>query len=345
MSIPSKLTAWLTINRACNLRCAWCYAQSTQFTAENMELETAQTAVELLRALPVRTVFLIGGEPTVHPDFLKIVRLVRDSDMLPMLITNGMAFHNKAFLQRTLDAGLSGITTSLKAGSAAQYRKHTGRNAFDRVMAGIRNVEKLRHGDAFPHRVAVTMCRELFDDLPNILDVIRDSGVGEFSIDTERPIFLEGKARPVPDITPQQMADLLVQAYPMIRNAGVPFSIRLSLPFCLFPPDFIQELRRNRQLISGCQLIAGNGLIIDPKGQILPCNHFCDHPIGQITPGFFADDYRAFRARGDVLRFYRAMSGCPDKSCKHCDQWISCGGGCRVHWFALGADDLLPEAT
>ena len=345
MSIPSKLTAWLTVNRACNLRCAWCYAQETEFSAEKMEMETVEMALNLLRELPVKTVFLIGGEPTVHPDFLQIVRRVKEAGMLPMLVTNGVAFHRKKFLQAAVEAGLSGVTTSLKAGDAQQYLKHTQRDAFGYVVEGIRNLEELRTVHGFPHRVSVTMCRELFEHLEKILGVIRDSGVQEFSIDTERPIFKDGKAQPVPDTTPQQMANLLVNAYPTIQHAGVPFSIRLSLPFCLFPQAFIEELRSKRQLISGCQLIAGNGVIIDPKGKILPCNHFCNHSIGEITPGFSSGDYRAFRAREDVLRFYRAMSGCPDKACKHCSQWTSCGGGCRVHWFALGAKQLLSEAT
>ena len=31
---------WITLNRACNLRCKWCYAQDTKFSLlDDMELE------------------------------------------------------------------------------------------------------------------------------------------------------------------------------------------------------------------------------------------------------------------------------------------------------------------
>jgi sulfatase maturation enzyme AslB (radical SAM superfamily) len=52
MSIPSKLTAWLTINRACNLRCGWCYAKGTAFSQhDTMSTKTAERSLDLLSDL------------------------------------------------------------------------------------------------------------------------------------------------------------------------------------------------------------------------------------------------------------------------------------------------------
>lgn len=336
-------TVWLTVNRTCNLRCAWCYAKGTGFAQENMSLATVRTTLDMLATVPASLVHLIGGEPTVHPDFFTIVSMVRDAGLRPSLITNGMAFHKTDFLVRAVDAGLIGAMTSLKGANGEQYRRNTGTNAFEKVMAGIRNVEELRRSVPFSHRVSLTMCRQLFETIDEMLDTMRKCGATEFTIDTERPVFIGGRAQPVKDAAPKEMADLLVAAYPKIKASGLRCLIRISLPFCLFPDTFINELRRDGALMSGCQLIGGSGIIIDPHGKFLPCNHFCDRPIGEMTEGFTGDDYRDFRARADVLRFYRAMAHCPHRQCQQCEQWEACGGGCRVHWFASRAEDLLKE--
>lgn len=341
MTLPSRFTAWLTVNRSCNLRCTWCYAKDTGFAHDNMSLETATTAIALLKSMPVKTVHLIGGEPTIHPDFLRIVSMVKEAGMEPGLITNGIALSKMAFLEQALDAGLHGIVTSLKASSGEQYRRHTGTDAYARAICAIQNVETVRLTRPLTHRVAITMCRDLFEGIDDLIKTMVDCRATEFTIDAERPTFVGGVAQPVEGVTPQEMANLMVRAHPKFKASGLRCLMKIGLPFCLFPDEFISELRERGELVSGCQLIGGTGIIIDPNGKILPCNHFCDRPIGQIKPGFDAKAYQAFREEAGIRRFYRAMGGCPDKKCQDCRHWSACCGGCRVHWFANSANTLL----
>jgi radical SAM protein with 4Fe4S-binding SPASM domain len=345
MNVPLNYSAWLTINRSCNLRCAWCYAKGTGFERDDMSMQTVDNSIRLFKDLNVRTVFLIGGEPTIHPDFFQIVRALTAAEIRPMLISNSVVFHDREFLEETVRAGVCGITTSLKGASAEQYQKFTGAKSFDKVIQGIQNIESLRLNTPLIHRVSVTVCRELFTSFGELLEAVQKSGASELSIDTERPIFLNGKAQPIEGTTPKEMAKLLVDAYPLLCEFGLKFFVRLSLPFCLFPQEFLENLKQRGQLLSGCQLIRGNGIIVDPNGSILPCNHFCDHPIGKIAREYTGQNYKIFRKQPSVLGFYQAMANCPDKRCQNCSWWSSCGGGCRVHWFASGANTLLPEGS
>lgn len=70
MSLTTRFSGWLTINRLCNLNCSWCYAKSIKASKRNdMSMETVDKAVQLFRKMPMESVILIGGEPTIHPNF------------------------------------------------------------------------------------------------------------------------------------------------------------------------------------------------------------------------------------------------------------------------------------
>lgn len=343
--LPKSYTSWLTINRSCNLRCAWCYAKTMGFSdSENMSMDTANQAVNILRELPLRNVIIIGGEPTIHPNFLGFVRLVKQANLNPLLVTNSIRFEDRDFLASTIKAGIGGVTTSLKAASEEDYAKFTGKRAFKKVMTAIRNIEELCRPAGIYHKVSITVCKNMLADFGDILDIIAASGVQVFSFDMERPIIVKGKVKGFGMSTPQEMANFFVGIYPKIDSLKLRFVLRSSIPLCLFPSDFISELTSKNQLISGCQLLDGSGIIIDPRGRILPCNHFCDNPLGQIGVDFStAEEFLSFRRQSKIVAFYDKIGGCPSKKCSDCAQWKYCGGGCRTYWFEEGAKELIPE--
>lgn len=48
-------TCWLTVNRACNLRCKWCYAQETGLKKENdMPLKMAKDLVDICSDIGIK---------------------------------------------------------------------------------------------------------------------------------------------------------------------------------------------------------------------------------------------------------------------------------------------------
>lgn len=47
---------WLNVNRACNMRCEWCYAKGTEYSAgDEMSLDLAIRLVEMMRSTGVKT--------------------------------------------------------------------------------------------------------------------------------------------------------------------------------------------------------------------------------------------------------------------------------------------------
>ena len=71
-------TVWITVNRACNFRCKWCYAECSEYKIEDdMPLELAKRIADLSINAGAKHIILIGGEPTMWKhvfDFSKYCR-------------------------------------------------------------------------------------------------------------------------------------------------------------------------------------------------------------------------------------------------------------------------------
>lgn len=330
-TLPDTYGAWLTINRKCNLNCTWCYAKPEyNKNCDDMTHETVDKAISLFQDLPVSRVILIGGEPTIHPDFIQYVKTIKSNKINPVVITNGILFSNAKFLQKSIDAGLGGITISLKAHNNESYQQHTGKRAFNAVMSGIKNIAASGIG----HDISITIGADIFNDIDCLLEVVEQSGARSLSLDMERPIIINDQTAFNEKSSPQNMADFFVDIYPKVSRLKIPFVLKIASPFCFFPPGFIENLIEKKQIVAGCHIYRGAGIIIDPSGNVLPCNHFCHNPIATIGKDFStAADYVAFRSRPDIINFYKIIASHPNEKCIDCHYWSFCGGGCRMHWL------------
>jgi radical SAM protein with 4Fe4S-binding SPASM domain len=339
--MPKEFGAWLTVNRDCNLRCSWCYAHPSRFDAKNsvMPLEIVEASICLFRDLHVKRVILIGGEPTVHHDFLVIVKRLKDFGIEPSLITNGIKLCNQGFLEKTIEAGISGITLSLKGGSPASYKKLTG---VDRYSQAVRAISVVADS-GINYSVSFTTAGNIsFSEFNDVIKTVVDNGVRFFSLEMEQLTIIDDRVNCSEDFSLQRMVDFFVKAYPLLDKSGLDFVMKIYAPFCLFPSGFIEELKRQRRIVSGCHLHKGSGIIIDPAGKLLPCNHFCNNPLGELGRDFSSgEDYLSFRKRPDVIDFYKTISSYPHKKCYDCKDWQQCGAGCRLNWLTFDANKLI----
>ncbi len=335
----TRYTTWLTINRQCNLACYWCYQGKLLSSVEKMTLDLARELIDLSIGMGAQKIILLGGEPTIHPDFLEIVRYCRKVET--GLLTNGIAFANKKFLARTLDAGLSAISTSLKGTGDCDYASNCGaRNVFAKVMQSIENVE----ASGARHQVSVTVSRSVIDDWPAMLQVIRNCGARQFTFSFERPVVKASDVTFDDRMLPGKIIPFIEQTmYPSLLETGVDFDLNVTFPQCHFSPGFLDMAHAAGHAVAGCQLLMNNGIIFDPNGRVLPCNHLYDHPLGEFGKDFMTlSDMREWRDTPDIKKFYDLASAPPGARCGSCASWGSCGAGCRIFWLYKGSKVLLP---
>jgi hypothetical protein len=104
--------AVLDILRGCNIRCRDCYNLQPDHVRPLAEIEEQLNALMRLRRL--QSVSIVGGEITLHPELVEIVRLVRQRGLFVELFTNGVALNNN-LLTRLKQAGANVIFLHIEA--------------------------------------------------------------------------------------------------------------------------------------------------------------------------------------------------------------------------------------
>jgi len=129
----------LSLTRGCQMRCTYCRPgrmhndRGEELTAEEYRLLVAHLA----ERHGVRKVRLTGGDPTVRRDLIRIIESLAEIDALSDLAmtTNGLTLASTAHDYHA--AGLRRVNISLDALDRERFRRITGVDGLDRVLAGI----------------------------------------------------------------------------------------------------------------------------------------------------------------------------------------------------------------
>lgn len=125
----------LSVDDACNFRCAYCLPNGFQKTTEEPTLSVAEIRrlVAAFSELGFWKVRLTGGEPTTRRDIVEIAASIKVKRLA--LSTNG---YRLAELARPLKAaGVHAVNVSVDSLHREQFEKITGRDMLDQVLAGV----------------------------------------------------------------------------------------------------------------------------------------------------------------------------------------------------------------
>ena len=86
---PTIFGAHFELTSRCNERCIHCYQPKEQ--PQHADVAMVLDAFDQLGAMGTTSLTLSGGEPTLHPDFVTILRAARRHDLIVNVLTNGLA--------------------------------------------------------------------------------------------------------------------------------------------------------------------------------------------------------------------------------------------------------------
>jgi cyclic pyranopterin phosphate synthase len=128
----------ISLTDKCNMRCVYCMSEDMVFTPNEDLLSSAEILrlVNIFARLGVDKIRLTGGEPTVHPDLIEIVRGIRAAGIERIsMTTNGLRLSE---LARPLkEAGLERVNVSVDTLDPDRFHRVTRWGKLDRVMDGI----------------------------------------------------------------------------------------------------------------------------------------------------------------------------------------------------------------
>src|SRR5690606_4089565 len=109
-----------------------------------MTLEKAKEICHTLRYEYGNTAIDIqGGEPTIHPDILDLIRYCHDIGIYPTLITNGLVLAKKETLQKFKDAGIRDFLVSLHGIGEIHDEVVCRKGAYEKIIQAIENMVEL----------------------------------------------------------------------------------------------------------------------------------------------------------------------------------------------------------
>ena len=351
VTVPQKLCAPFLIvwnfTNACNLRCKHCYQNAGPKPLPNeLTFEEKLNVLNQLDEMEIPSIAFSGGEPTIHPDFIPIVKEASRRGIYTAVATNGLAFASESFTDKALKAGLNYVEVSLDSTDPKVHDEFRGiKGAWELAVKGIKNVVK--HGGASTG-VAMTLTKLNKDQIGDMVRLAEELGV-------TRVIFFNfiptgrGKENVAFDLTPEEREEALRWIYQESRRSSVqvvstaPQLARVSWQMSqgedVLPTHFSiprsQTLRSLAEFIGGC----GAGRIyaaIQPDGKVTPCV-FMPIIVGDLREQTFKDIWE----NSEVMLKLRNKD-LIKPPCGECPYRYVCGG-CRARAYSYHGDYLAPD--
>lgn len=236
---PSKQVE-IQLGHMCNNRCVFCVSGQRTAMGEAKPMPAAPV-VERLResyASGHRKLTLLGGEPTLQPEFMTVVREAVELGFEEIVIfTNGVKTARAEVIDEVLATGGNFTWRISIQGATCEAHENTTKKhgSFRRIL---RTLENLQTRD---QRITVNMCvvTSNLASVPQFAELLLPFGVSQLHLDMMRPLDAGERTKDeVRDMMPR-LRDYAAPMTAMIRafdERAPDFDVNVgNLPYCVAP--------------------------------------------------------------------------------------------------------------
>ena len=300
----------LAITYRCNNACFHCYNESLR---DRMELskEAWLNVLSQLWAIGIPHIVFTGGEPTLSPVLLDLIRFSESQGQITGLNTNGRKLKDPAFTSALVESGLDHIQITIESHLESIHDGMVARNgAWKDTSAGIQN--------ALSQKLFVmtntTLLRENSKYLRETLAFLADLGVPTIGLNA---LIYSGSGKTVgTGLDESELPELLEIAREITTKNDQRLIWYTPTQYCHFDPVQMQLG------VKGCTAALYN-MCIEPDGTVIPCQSYYSS-LGNILNESWDSIWNHPLAQ--KLR-NRALA--PSK-CLGCSFLPECGGGCPL---------------
>lgn len=315
-----KTYAWLCLTKNCNNSCSWCYEKHLQSAKTQMDISDALANVELLASYGVKTLTLVGGEPTEYPWLKEVAARAKELEMFVGIVTNARNLsdppsvdllekidliaptifsinpetHDEiAGAEGALEETLEGVIAAAKMGKHVTYNLVVGKQNQAEVFESIHNL--------IPGPTVI-----LSSAFPRVCDLLEPKD-GTYSLH------------------PKDFAKIIEQC---VDEFGTDNDILYTYesPLCFMRQDIHETLHKERRIITGCK-VGRERMVISVDGTITACPAL---PI-KVSDSINEDSDFFTKWKAKVSQTRRKLLS-DRKVCKGCTLYRQCSGGCPNTW-------------
>ena len=167
----------LILTDRCNFRCVYCRGIKKEYRGD-ISWEQAREVVDIWTSGNLKNIRFSGGEPTLWPDLLRLVKYTRESKCIEhiALSTNGSASLN--YYLELLNAGVNDFSISLDACCATTAAMMAGTETkFNHIVTVIKELSKITYVT-----VGVVLTKDNLSELPATIAYATGLGVSDIRI-------------------------------------------------------------------------------------------------------------------------------------------------------------------
>ncbi|MGE5787833.1 MAG: radical SAM protein [Myxococcales bacterium] len=180
--MQNPVTAVWELTMGCNMRCKHCGSSCTTPLADELTPEESIKLCDEIGSLGLKWITLSGGEPLLRTDWSRLVRRLRDHDVVPNIITNGWLCTEEV-VELAKQSGVGTFAVSLD-GPQDVHDFIRAPGSFRRVLAalGIMADKGVSAG------VITTVHQRNIDRLGELRDILIDLGVDNWQLQIGLPM-------------------------------------------------------------------------------------------------------------------------------------------------------------
>ena len=330
----------ITLTRACNLRCTFCYAKNFGYNAnDHISYADLKNIIDFCGDAKTIYVFFSGGEPCLYPNLIDILEYInaKSYPMSTAIATNGIILNDYIFCKKLVDCGVKYIDISMKGKSSHEWITTTNYDGYAKQIEAIRNLSKLNVD--FTCSMVVT-----YESVFSICDTVKtahDNGGKQFSftfIINNNDDKIKNNEYLIKN-NPLKLIEAFILQMPKLNDITEEWWVEYSFPLCIYSNEQL-ELLRDR-LALPCQVHLQNTVCFDTNLNLLPCSMYYNNKIGRLGVDFRSyEEFINFRKSYKYINAIKGLIKLPSTSCKSCEFLNICYGGCPVLWKNYSFDVL-----
>lgn len=306
---------YIVLTERCNLSCMHCIRESSPSMTTLMPFEDVKrTIAECRIRFPDADILLTGGEPTLHPEFDRILDITLGSGASVMVNSNGLSpFFRPDRLDRYRNNRRLAVQISLD-GAEGKHDEVRGRGTFKRTLEIVHRLI----ATGIRTCVSMTVLDEaFFDEVFGLLGDLDEIGLEHIAI---KRMTYAGRGAGGAEISTEAWNEKVYE----LRGLGLSTPIRINPMF-----DFaVLSTLSDEDLEQAAGSIArncGSGtekLYVYPNLDVCSCTCFKSVPIGNLS----ASDL------DEIMSSFIPVE-VESSSCRSCRYFSLCGGGCLGSGF------------
>lgn len=186
--VPPLTQYYVYMTAGCNLACQHCWLspvyQPKGTTGGHLEYELFKLALEEGIPLGLQSVKLTGGEPLLHPDFLRFVDLIKEKNLGLTIETNATLMTPEIARHLKEKSTLGHISVSIDGANANSHDSFRGvPGAFDKAVAGIKMLVEM----GYRPQVIMSLHSGNVNEIEELVHLAESYGAGSVKFNLIQP--------------------------------------------------------------------------------------------------------------------------------------------------------------